>query len=101
VTRGKACGPPPSTQTHTHAHRKTDTLRWDRMEGILEKGMWTDGGTGAKQSSKERLQRERDRRRGRQVRSSRLILFQAPPLRPGVSQPNKPLQYMNVPPTGF
>lgn len=90
----------PHKHTLAHTGRRTHSAGTG-WRGILENGMWMDGGTGAKQSTEERLQRERLRRRGRQVRSSRLIVLQAPPLRPGVSQLNKPLRYMTVPPTDF
>lgn len=79
-----------------------NTLCWDRTERYP--GEWNvDWRGGGQQNSplERRVQREKDRREGREVRSCRLIVFQAPSLRPGVSQPNKLLLYMSAPPTGF
>ncbi len=82
---------------HTDTQTKTDTLLWDRMERYP--GEWNVDRRGDRSKTVHRREgkstegeRGRSRRRrGREVRSSSLIVFQTPPLRPGVSQPNKPL----------
>lgn len=89
----------PHTHTHTHKDEHTPLGQDGEASLRMECGQ-KRGGQPQNSPLERRVQREKGRREGREVRSCGLIVFQAPSLGPGVSQPNKPFLYMSVPPTG-
>ena len=93
MTRGKPCRPPPSTHTHTHTHTDTHKDGHTPLGQDGEVSWWMEcGQTGGQQQNSPPRRREGYRKRegegggGGEVRSSSLIVFRAPLLRPGVSQ---------------